>query len=883
MDVIDQNYIEMFPITDRNDENIKRSFDLLNEHDYYDFNFDISQRDENGNSILHRLIIDSKDENNAINKFLNLPFNVASLYNTQNNDLQTPLHLICIKRYQKLFDVMINKRKKRIQIIKDVLDNIKGHDKYHVNDKNNPTKNLFNLFNYNIQDKYGNIPIVYLLNGDEISYENINPEAIFEKIIKNDLTFNYQDDDYLLFHNNNFEFRLIDKNLKKFIITLKHNTLNLNRYRFDSSSIISIQSFIDSNIDTKNDSQIYYELLINYLINKNFNYLDHLKDLDQIIFFNYLNHLKDLDPDHKTLFDYLDHLKDLARDILFDYLYHLRDIYKDAYNLYLNHLRDDDIIVYNEYNDYENHLDGLAGLAGLAGVPGLFTGGAINYSKFYFHYLIYTFIVKNPYTEIIHDIIIIPEFQEVISDSKLTDLFVNMGKNNLIEIVRKFIIENKAIPPAPPAPPALAGGGYYIKGGDPDDLIDKLHKNIIIHPVSINKNNDNIIHEKIKFTKGVADEEIEINIIDFIPIFTLCAKLYNKYQNKGDDIISQYLKLNDITNGEQIIKSNMLDPSTYKKEMLNIYILTMIFTIYYLLLLEQVTYCVNYNNLIMINGLERYDTIKKIMDLIYKIVNDDNNTDGANQQVTNLIQTLKTDKISNNIINDLTLIYDVKGVKTDSNQPNIDTFKFLKFYYDEVQDVMKYKNRTNAGVKSRRVGPPNNLLDEYNSININTKLTNTINLINNSIKNFNDNIKSIFINNNQYTGLFKEKTNENYELKDVTVDNYYTKIKELVKLIKQIQNNLIENVFKIDKETIKKNLQNILNKLGICDEYRDTDEDSKKILVPLENDVKFTNSFKSLADNLTAQSEYFQNIYKSNINKFNNIILQNIDILHPHR
>ena len=134
-------------------------------------------------------------------------------------------------------------------------------------------------------------------------------------------------------------------------------------------------------------------------------------------------------------------------------------------------MRDDDIIVYNEYNDYENHLDGLAGLAG---VPGLFTGGAINYSKFYFHYLIYTFIVKNPYTEIIHDIITIPEFQEVISDSKLTDLFVNMGKNNLIEIVRKFIIENKA-PPAPPAPPAPAGGGYYIKGGDPDDLIDKLH------------------------------------------------------------------------------------------------------------------------------------------------------------------------------------------------------------------------------------------------------------------------------------------------------------------------------------------------------------------------------------------------------------------------
>ena len=110
MDVIDSNYIEMFPITTRNDEEIKKSFDSLNDHNYYDFNFDINKRDENGNSLLHRLIIDSVDENDAINKFLNLPFNVESLYNKQNNDLQTPLHLICIKRYQKLFNMSTTNR-----------------------------------------------------------------------------------------------------------------------------------------------------------------------------------------------------------------------------------------------------------------------------------------------------------------------------------------------------------------------------------------------------------------------------------------------------------------------------------------------------------------------------------------------------------------------------------------------------------------------------------------------------------------------------------------------------------------------------------------------------------------------------------------------------
>ena len=173
MDVIDSNYIEMFPITTRNDEEIKKSFDSLNDHNYYDFNFDINKRDENGNSLLHRLIIDSVDENDAINKFLNLPFNVASLYNTQNNDLQTPLHLICIKRYQKLFNIMVNKSNKEILII-NVLDDNEEYNEYSFNS--------FNLFNYNIQDKYGNIPLVYLLNGDEISYDNVNPYLVFKSL-----------------------------------------------------------------------------------------------------------------------------------------------------------------------------------------------------------------------------------------------------------------------------------------------------------------------------------------------------------------------------------------------------------------------------------------------------------------------------------------------------------------------------------------------------------------------------------------------------------------------------------------------------------------------------------------------------------------------------
>lgn len=271
MDVIDSNYIEMFPITTRNDEEIKKSFDSLNDHNYYDFNFDINKRDENGNSLLHRLIIDSVDENDAINKFLNLPIDVKSLYNKQNNNLQSPLHLICIKRYQELFNVMVNKHRTRNTIIKDVLNNIKGPNKYRINVKNHYSTNSFKLFNYNIQDKYGNIPLVYLLNGDEISYDNVNPYLVFKSLLLtkdiNDIKYYYKNTNKLILNDDNLTFKDFDY-LKEFIKIISKHTNNLNHYRFNSSFDISIQTFIDSFVTNDFNYITYYELLIKYLLNK---------------------------------------------------------------------------------------------------------------------------------------------------------------------------------------------------------------------------------------------------------------------------------------------------------------------------------------------------------------------------------------------------------------------------------------------------------------------------------------------------------------------------------------------------------------------------------------------------------------------------------------
>ena len=426
MDVIDSNYIEMFPITTRNDEEINKSFESLNDHNYYDFNFDINKRDENGNSLLHRLIIDSVDENDAINKFLNLPIDVKSLYNKQNNNLQSPLHLICIKRYQKLFDVMVNKDRTRRTIIKDVLDNIKEHDKDRVNVifKNKPWNNSFNLFNYNIQDKYGNIPLVYLLNGDEISYDALNPYLVFKSLLSSiikdtkeivkdtkeikevkdkdikdikdikNIKYYYKNTNKLILNDDNLIFKDFDY-LKNFISLISSKTNNLNHYRFNSSFDISIQTFIDSFVNKDFNYITYYELLIKYLLNK----------------------------------------------------------------------------VGLKIDDFKHPI---------------------------YYYQVYSIIADNPYTEIIKYIINIKEFQQILSD------------NNLIADVNKLIESKLSI----------------------QDIMNKMY--IVSYTNKL-------------FVHIWGSPTLFIPVLNFIPIFKLFVKLYNKYYNQKNNIIDQFIIFNDVS------------------------------------------------------------------------------------------------------------------------------------------------------------------------------------------------------------------------------------------------------------------------------------------------------------------------------------------------
>ena len=64
--------------------------------------FGLDVRDENGNSILHRIIINSLNEQELLNKIQFIP-NIETLINTINFKQQTPLHLLCKYQYYESY------------------------------------------------------------------------------------------------------------------------------------------------------------------------------------------------------------------------------------------------------------------------------------------------------------------------------------------------------------------------------------------------------------------------------------------------------------------------------------------------------------------------------------------------------------------------------------------------------------------------------------------------------------------------------------------------------------------------------------------------------------------------------------------------------------
>ncbi len=184
MDLIPKNYQEMISIPGNQDNELNKFFETIdNLNKPFKLNeskFGLNIRDENGNSILHRIIINSLNEQELLNKIQFIP-NIETLINTVNFKHQSPLHLLCKYQYYQAYLLLKNilegneidylKEEKDIEIL------IKS-DSSIITKKDKGEEDI----RYDILDSKNRLPLSYLVMGvdiDKIRASNVLiPEVI---------------------------------------------------------------------------------------------------------------------------------------------------------------------------------------------------------------------------------------------------------------------------------------------------------------------------------------------------------------------------------------------------------------------------------------------------------------------------------------------------------------------------------------------------------------------------------------------------------------------------------------------------------------------------------------------------------------------------------
>lgn len=223
-------------------------------------------KDEDGNNILHILIINSLNENDLIAKIQLIP-NIETLINDVNYKKQTPLHLLCENQYFETYKLIKNKLdgnilddddKDIIKIFNESNKNISGFVEIKEDDfKSN--KNSSNIkINYKCVDIKGRIPLALLVKGIDINDVNKlknNPTINKNNIDKIDILNNLKNNDdkyfniFKNYNNDNCFGRIIDNDYSVKYINKKFfdeyiNDLNVSE---DEIDILLTTTFLDLN------------------------------------------------------------------------------------------------------------------------------------------------------------------------------------------------------------------------------------------------------------------------------------------------------------------------------------------------------------------------------------------------------------------------------------------------------------------------------------------------------------------------------------------------------------------------------------------------------------------------------------------------------------
>lgn len=189
MDLIPKNYQEMISIPGNQDNELNKFFETIdNLNKPFKLNeskFGLNIRDENGNSILHRIIINSLNEQELLNKIQFIP-NIETLINTVNFKHQSPLHLLCKYQYYQAYLLLKNtlegneinylKEEKDIEIL------IKS-DSSIITKKDKGEEDI----KYDILDSKNRLPLSYLVMGVDIDKIRASNILIPENIKSTDI------------------------------------------------------------------------------------------------------------------------------------------------------------------------------------------------------------------------------------------------------------------------------------------------------------------------------------------------------------------------------------------------------------------------------------------------------------------------------------------------------------------------------------------------------------------------------------------------------------------------------------------------------------------------------------------------------------------------
>ena len=304
MDLIPKNYQEMISIPGNQDNELNKFFETIdNLNKPFKLNeskFGLNIRDENGNSILHRIIINSLNEQELLNKIQFIP-NIETLINTVNFKHQSPLHLLCKYQYYQAYLLLKNTLEgneiKYLQEEKDIETLIKGVSSI-ITKKDKGKEDI----KYDILDSKNRLPLSYLVMGvvidkirvsnilipENIKSTNINLNRMMEYFngkkncdddanigtnlkFDNDIDKKYVDNDiYHLVLNNKYVKRYINNSFIKDIYENTTKTVPYDRFaNINVDNMSTLNYFIKDDKTIKSISTVnYYFVFSKYINNK---------------------------------------------------------------------------------------------------------------------------------------------------------------------------------------------------------------------------------------------------------------------------------------------------------------------------------------------------------------------------------------------------------------------------------------------------------------------------------------------------------------------------------------------------------------------------------------------------------------------------------------